>query len=78
VAKELVSESWVTRFINRHSTHLISQWATGMDNNRHQADSGGKYSLYFKLLREKMAQYDVEPRHTYNMDKKGFLIGITD
>jgi hypothetical protein len=77
VAKELVSESWVTRFINRHGIHLISQWATGMDSHRHQADSGDKYSLYFKLLSEKMAQYGVEPRHTYNMDEKGFLIGIT-
>jgi hypothetical protein len=77
VAKELVSESWVTRFINRHGIHLISQWATGMDSNRHQADSGDKYSLYFKLLSETMAQYGVEPRHTYNMDEKGFLIGIT-
>ena len=40
VAQEAVSESWVTRFINRHSIHLISQWATGMDSNCHQADSG--------------------------------------
>jgi AraC-like DNA-binding protein len=38
IAKEPVSESWVTRFINRHSIHLISQWATSMDANRHQAD----------------------------------------
>ncbi|KAF1972831.1 hypothetical protein BU23DRAFT_388559, partial [Bimuria novae-zelandiae CBS 107.79] len=42
IAKEPVSESWVTRFINRHSIHLTSRWATGMDSNRHQADSGDK------------------------------------
>jgi hypothetical protein len=77
IAKKPVSESWVTRFINRHSIHLISQWATGMDNHRHQADLGDKYSLRFKLLSEKMAQYGVEPRHTYNMDEKGCLIGIS-
>ncbi|KAF1964494.1 hypothetical protein BU23DRAFT_492524 [Bimuria novae-zelandiae CBS 107.79] len=35
IAKELVSESWVTRFINWHSIHLTSRWATGMDSNRH-------------------------------------------
>jgi hypothetical protein len=50
IAKEPVSESWVTRFINKHSIHLISHWTTGMDSNRHQADSGVKYSLYFNLL----------------------------
>ena len=77
VAKNSVSDSWVTRFINRHSIHLISQWTAGMDNNRHQANSGAKYSLYFDLLHHKITKYNVEARHTYNMDEKGFLIGIT-
>jgi hypothetical protein len=77
VAASPVSESWVTRFINRHSTHLISKWTAGMDNDRHHADSGAKYSLYFHLMRDKITHYGIEPRHTYNMDEKGFLIGIT-
>ena len=76
IAKEPVSESWVTRFINRHSIHLISQWVTGMDANRHNADSGHKYKLYFDLLQQKISKYNVELRHTYNMDEKGFMIGI--
>jgi hypothetical protein len=45
VAKSPVSESWVTRFIGRHSIDLISKWTAGTDNNRHQADLGAKYSL---------------------------------
>ena len=76
IAKEPVSESWVTRFINRHSIHLISQWVTSMDANRHNADSGHKYKLYFDLLQQKISKYNVELRHTYNMDEKGFMIGI--
>jgi hypothetical protein len=76
IAREPVSESWVTRFINQHSIHLISRWAASMDSNRHQADSGDKYSLYFDLLGDKIKEYDIEPRHTYNMDEKGFLIGV--
>jgi hypothetical protein len=76
IAKEVVSESWVTHFINRHSIHLISQWTVGMDSNRHEADSGDKYRLYFHLLHSKIDQYHVDPRHIYNMDEKGFLIGI--
>ncbi|KAF2026316.1 hypothetical protein EK21DRAFT_103376 [Setomelanomma holmii] len=35
-----------------------------------------KYSLYFDLLYGKITQYDVEPAHTYNMDEKGFAIGV--
>ncbi|KNG45820.1 hypothetical protein DDE82_009162 [Stemphylium lycopersici] len=31
VAHQQLSESWVTRFINRHQIHLISKWTTAMD-----------------------------------------------
>jgi hypothetical protein len=48
-----------------------------MDRNRHQADSEAKYRSYFDLLKSKIAEYDIDPRYTYNMDEKGFLIGIT-
>ena len=72
-----VSESWVTRFINRNDSHLISRWQTGMDRVRHQADSGAKYSLYFDLLHHKMEEYEIEDRLVYNMDEKGFMIGVT-
>jgi hypothetical protein len=35
IAKQEVSEAWVTRFINRHPDEIISKWATGMDSLRH-------------------------------------------
>jgi hypothetical protein len=47
-----------------------------MDRVRHQADSGDRYQLFFQLLAEKIEEYNIEPRHTYNMDEKGFLIGV--
>jgi len=77
IAKREISESWVTRFINRHKDQLISIRTTPMDSVRHKADSGEKYRLYFELLHRKTAEYDVEPEHTYNMDEKGFAIGVT-
>ena len=48
----------------------------GLDHNRSRADSTFKYTLYFELLRKKIEQYGVEPQHIYNIDKKGFLVGI--
>ncbi|KAF7571788.1 hypothetical protein PtrM4_092880 [Pyrenophora tritici-repentis] len=36
-----------------------------------------KYSLYFELLHSKMKEYNVEPSHIFNMDEKGFMIGVT-
>ena len=77
VAQEPVSESWVTRFINRHAIYLISQYSTGMDADRHNADSFVKYKLYFDSLQAKIAKYDVEVENTYNIDEKGFMIGTT-
>jgi Tc5 transposase DNA-binding domain/DDE superfamily endonuclease len=77
IARTSVSISWVDQFIKRNSTELISRWTTGIDSNRHKADSEAKYRLYFQLLQQKVSQYNIEPRNTYNMDEKGFLLGIT-
>ena len=76
VAQDPCSDSWVTRFLHRHRDRLTCHWATGMDSNRHNAESGYKYKLYFDLLQQKITEYDVEPENTYNMDEKGFAIGV--
>jgi hypothetical protein len=78
IAQRELGEHWVGRFVQRHPNELISKWITAMDNSRHKADSGRKYILYFNLLREKIEQYQVEARHIYNMDEKGFMLGLTD
>ena len=77
VAKTRVSESWVSRFLHRNNTTLIPKWTSGMDRDRHKADSSLKYNLYYDLLHSKMSEYQIIPENTYNMDEKGFLIGIT-
>jgi hypothetical protein len=77
IANREVSDSWVTRFLQRHNAHLITKWSAGIDRNRHQADSRERYQLYFDLLHSKIQQYSVEARNTYNMDEKGFFVGIT-
>lgn len=76
ISKNTISTSWVTRFLQRHDSDLISKWTTGMDRNRHEADSEHKYRLYFEHLHHKMIQYHIHPASIYNMDEKGFLTGI--
>jgi hypothetical protein len=76
IAGKEAGKSWVERFLKRGTTAVVSHWAAGIDSSRKKADSALKYSLYFQLLEEKITKYNVEPRHTYNMDEKGFLIGI--
>jgi hypothetical protein len=47
-----------------------------MNRERHLADSKRKYELYFNLLHSKMREHGVDERNTYNMDEKGFFVGI--
>jgi hypothetical protein len=76
IAKRKLGKGSVDQYIKRYDIHLISHWATGIDCSRHQADSQSRYSLYFELLRSQISQYNIEPRHTYNMDEKGFMLGV--
>ncbi|KAF2621281.1 hypothetical protein BU25DRAFT_443848 [Macroventuria anomochaeta] len=77
VTKMLRDTVTITRFLNRNKDTLITAWTTPMEMARHKADSGAKYSLYFELLHRKMGEYQVEAENTYNMDEKGFAIGVT-
>ncbi|RYN27486.1 hypothetical protein AA0114_g12537, partial [Alternaria tenuissima] len=70
-----VSESWVTRFLHRHDDHLISRWNNGLSKQRVKADSAAKFNLYFKLLHQKIEEYNVSPTYIFNMDEKGFQLG---
>ena len=76
LAGKRVGKSWVDRFMVRHRDHLIPRWTTGIDNNRHKADSGEKYKLYFDLLESKIERYRILPHLIFNMDEKGFMLGV--
>jgi hypothetical protein len=76
IARRGLGVNWVDRFVQRYPDELVSKEMTDMDNSRHKADLGRKYSLYFDLLREKIDQYYVEAHHTYDMDEKGFILGV--
>jgi transcriptional regulator with XRE-family HTH domain len=76
VAKWEVSESWITRSLRRHADEPTTKWATGIDRQRHEADSREIYKVYFDTLHAKMREYDLDERNTYNMDEKGFFVGI--
>lgn len=49
---------------------------SAMDRQRHKADSVGKYELYFQILKEKINRFKIQTRLMYNMDEKGFMIGV--
>lgn len=67
----------MSRFLHRHKKELVLKATTGIDRNRHKADSGVKYDRYFSFWHAKMEEYQIEPRQMYNMDEKGLLMGRT-
>jgi hypothetical protein len=48
-----------------------------MDRKHHAANSSDRCKVYFEQLGSKIDFYEVELEHTYNMDEKGFFVGIT-
>jgi hypothetical protein len=76
VAGRAVSMSWVDRFLHRNHDHLTVRWAPPIDRVRQQADSIDKYDSYFDILHQKIKDYGIKKRLTFNMDEKGFMIGV--
>jgi hypothetical protein len=69
-------KSWSSRFTERNKSTLSSGYLQSIDRQRLKADSKASYRQYFDLLHSKIERYAIEPKNTYNMDEKGFLIGF--
>ena len=76
IAGKPPGKNWVSRFLKRHEDELVNHYITAMDASRKRADSVLYYSLYFDALERKMKEYEIQEEDIYNMDEKGFLIGI--
>jgi hypothetical protein len=76
ITKEWVSKNWVTNWTKRHSQELESSYLQPLDMARKIADNLHQYAIYFNQLEEYIKRYEILPGNQYNMDEKGFLIGI--
>jgi hypothetical protein len=68
--------TWCSRFCKRWSSELLSRYLTPLDTSRKKADSIEEYRYWFDLVDAKIKQYDVQEHNMYNMDEKGFSIGV--
>ena len=73
---KLPSKNWTSRFVHRHREHLCSEFLVGFDLCRKKADNWLMINRYFKLVEEKWKEHKYEPKNVYNVDEKGFLIGV--
>ena len=84
-------KNWVNRFVKSAQNELASSFLTGFDLARKKADNIYQYERYFELVcnppmvkfytninqvEAKIAQYNVQRHNIYNMDEKGFLLGV--
>ncbi|KAM4061325.1 DDE superfamily endonuclease [Hirsutella rhossiliensis] len=76
IAKVEVGKHWSYSFVHRNRNELGCSWFDGFDIARKRADNTSRYKAYFELIRAKIEKYDIVPCNTYNMDEKGFLLGV--
>jgi len=69
-------ENWVSRFVKSHRDQLSSEYLNAFDLRRKRADNWFMISRYFNKLEEKFKEHKYEIQNVYNMDEKGFLIGV--
>jgi hypothetical protein len=55
----------------------LNGYLAPFDIKRKKADCHQSYSRYFTILKQKMEEYSIQPYNMYNIDEKGFLIGIS-
>jgi hypothetical protein len=68
--------SWLQRFLHRNQDHLISCWSTDLDCQRSQADTPDRYKEFFNIQHKKMRKHCIQQHFTYNMNEKGFMLGV--
>ncbi|SMR55941.1 unnamed protein product [Zymoseptoria tritici ST99CH_3D1] len=75
ISKHLPSRQWISAFVGRYAD-INSKYLNLLDKNRKQADSVHQYQSYYDLLEEKLKKYNIKTCNTYNMDEKGFMVGM--
>jgi hypothetical protein len=76
ISNKEVGRAWSQRFCKRHQDVLLSKYLTGIDRQRIHADNKDSYKEYYDALKALVDKYEVLPCNQYNIDEKGFMIGV--
>jgi hypothetical protein len=68
---ELVGESWVGRFLDRHREILQTHWSKPLDTQRARAMNPEAKKKWFELLEEFVVKAGIRPEDLYGMDETG-------
>jgi hypothetical protein len=67
--------SWLRGFLNRHP-EIAAKYAVSLDIPRELAGQPGPIRRYFELLGRLFKKYRFKRENIYNMDEKGFMLGM--
>jgi hypothetical protein len=67
--------TWLRGFLDRHPG-IAARYAVRLDIPRALAGQPGPIRRYFELLGRLFAKYHFKRQNIYNMDKKGFMLGV--
>ena len=72
---ELIKKNWLVQFIKRYLI-LKSVFISLQDRNRQLSEDLDIITHWFKLYKDTIDEYNIEPEDIYNMDKKSIVIGV--
>ena len=73
--REALGKNWIAGFLNRHQ-ELLSRFSQPLDKDRTATHDSEKLLRWFQLVESVIQKYDIQPKDTYNMDEKGFALGV--
>ena len=76
-AKNSLGQHWYKNFLNRH-LEFKTKYTRNLDQSRKDAGSSETLKDWFELYKTIRAKYGVADEDIYNMDEKGFAMGIGD
>ncbi|KAF1989444.1 hypothetical protein K402DRAFT_308343, partial [Aulographum hederae CBS 113979] len=72
---DLPEKDWVPDLVERHRERLETGFLDGFNLSRKNADNAYEYDKFFEQVWMEI-QSHIQPENSYNMNEKGFLIGI--
>jgi len=70
-----VGNTWYENFKSRHEDELKSRWTRNFEASRTRSLNETNTQSFFNLLKETVAEYDIDDEDIYNMDEKGIQLG---
>ena len=75
--KNPLGRHWYQKFLKRHPDFKI-KYSRNLDQSRKDAGSPEILRDWFELYTTTLVKYGISDEDTYNMDEKGFAMGIAD